>query len=458
MAMAQRRTSHFVLLAFLAALFLLTTGQSAQAAAAPKCADLVVNGMAAVPVAVQGIPATVYVSVSNTGSCAAGAFSCAVEAGALRSDPGDCACTGSARGRNRECPRPIHVPDRNGVPRLCHGRLWTHRRRDERVEQLRDDVPAGHRGETRSRGHGRDDESEPALREQPGDGDDHGEERRRRGGRRLPGAMAPVGSGGPPDRDGHEFCAGGLGERRTRIDLPHRGSLRRDGAGWTARARSRNSTSSTTSSTAVDTITPTLNVQRIAQNGFGDSRNTFSWSMAWFDGKLYVGTQRSSYCFEQMTLAFTTRTRVITTASRTRCRRRTVRPTGTDLWISGPRSGSTRREPECGSGSTSLRPSRTRELQARTWPGTSAIEAWSSIKAPSTSEASPPVRRYPSWHRSRRGFSGPRTGRRGAPSRPAPARSTRPPTRSTRAGSDRVPGDGGLQGPALRHGERRADG
>jgi hypothetical protein len=35
---------------------------------------------------------------------------------------------------------------------------------------------------------------------------------------------------------------------------------------------------------------------RLATNGFGDQANTESWSMAWFNGQLYVGTGREVYC------------------------------------------------------------------------------------------------------------------------------------------------------------------
>ena len=42
----------------------------------------------------------------------------------------------------------------------------------------------------------------------------------------------------------------------------------------------------------------------IATGGFGDSRNGYAWSMAWFRGHLYVGTARSPLCVEQATMAF----------------------------------------------------------------------------------------------------------------------------------------------------------
>jgi len=35
---------------------------------------------------------------------------------------------------------------------------------------------------------------------------------------------------------------------------------------------------------------------RVATNGFGDDANTEAWSMAWFNGQLYVGTGREVYC------------------------------------------------------------------------------------------------------------------------------------------------------------------
>ncbi|GIJ26830.1 hypothetical protein Vqi01_19920 [Micromonospora qiuiae] len=43
---------------------------------------------------------------------------------------------------------------------------------------------------------------------------------------------------------------------------------------------------------------------KIADRGFGDLRNSFAWSMAWFKGRLYVGTARSQVCVEKATLDF----------------------------------------------------------------------------------------------------------------------------------------------------------
>jgi hypothetical protein len=43
---------------------------------------------------------------------------------------------------------------------------------------------------------------------------------------------------------------------------------------------------------------------KIATHGFGDARNSYAWSMAWFKGKLYVGTARSELCVENATLDF----------------------------------------------------------------------------------------------------------------------------------------------------------
>jgi hypothetical protein len=40
----------------------------------------------------------------------------------------------------------------------------------------------------------------------------------------------------------------------------------------------------------------------IAQDGFGDARNSYAWSMAWFKGALYVGTARSAMCVENATI------------------------------------------------------------------------------------------------------------------------------------------------------------
>ena len=42
----------------------------------------------------------------------------------------------------------------------------------------------------------------------------------------------------------------------------------------------------------------------LAQRGFGDSQNSYAWSMAWFKGKLYVGTGRSVMCVEHATNQF----------------------------------------------------------------------------------------------------------------------------------------------------------
>jgi len=36
--------------------------------------------------------------------------------------------------------------------------------------------------------------------------------------------------------------------------------------------------------------------ERVATGGFGDQHNTWAWSMAWFQNKLYVGTGREVYC------------------------------------------------------------------------------------------------------------------------------------------------------------------
>jgi len=62
--------------------------------------------------------------------------------------------------------------------------------------------------------------------------------------------------------------------------------------------------SNNTSPTQVNVVPPTLNAQKIATGGFGDSQNSYSWSMAWFKGKLYVGTARSVHCVEAATSDF----------------------------------------------------------------------------------------------------------------------------------------------------------
>src|SRR5262249_23579495 len=59
-----------------------------------------------------------------------------------------------------------------------------------------------------------------------------------------------------------------------------------------------------TASTHVTVVTPTLNTQKIATGGVGGYQNSYSWSMAWFKGKLYVGTARSQHCVEAETLNF----------------------------------------------------------------------------------------------------------------------------------------------------------
>ncbi len=45
-------------------------------------------------------------------------------------------------------------------------------------------------------------------------------------------------------------------------------------------------------------------MRAIAGKGFGDSRNSYAWSMAWFKGALYVGTARSAMCVERATIAY----------------------------------------------------------------------------------------------------------------------------------------------------------
>jgi hypothetical protein len=44
--------------------------------------------------------------------------------------------------------------------------------------------------------------------------------------------------------------------------------------------------------------------EKTATGGFGDWQNSYAWSMAWFKGKLYVGTARREACVEYATLDF----------------------------------------------------------------------------------------------------------------------------------------------------------
>ena len=44
--------------------------------------------------------------------------------------------------------------------------------------------------------------------------------------------------------------------------------------------------------------------QVIADHGFGDRQNTYAWAMAWFKGKLYVGTGRNNWCVENAVTQF----------------------------------------------------------------------------------------------------------------------------------------------------------
>jgi hypothetical protein len=60
--------------------------------------------------------------------------------------------------------------------------------------------------------------------------------------------------------------------------------------------------SGSASSSPLQTGTPGVRI--IAQNGFGDSNNSYAWSMDWFKGKLYVGTGRDELCVENQTVQF----------------------------------------------------------------------------------------------------------------------------------------------------------
>ncbi|HEX2035181.1 MAG TPA: hypothetical protein VHS99_13430, partial [Chloroflexota bacterium] len=50
---------------------------------------------------------------------------------------------------------------------------------------------------------------------------------------------------------------------------------------------------------ALDSAPPA--VALLARDGFGDPRNVYSWSMARFRGRIYVGTGRSVVCVENAT-------------------------------------------------------------------------------------------------------------------------------------------------------------
>ena len=46
------------------------------------------------------------------------------------------------------------------------------------------------------------------------------------------------------------------------------------------------------------------NFKKTAPSGFGDRNNSYPWSMKWFKGNLYVGTNRDFQCVENATLAY----------------------------------------------------------------------------------------------------------------------------------------------------------
>jgi hypothetical protein len=78
------------------------------------------------------------------------------------------------------------------------------------------------------------------------------------------------------------------------------GSVTVDSAGAVPELNELNNTATT----RVAVGPPTLNAQKVATGGFGDPSNSYSWSMAWFKGKLYVGLNRNFHCVEQLTLDF----------------------------------------------------------------------------------------------------------------------------------------------------------
>ncbi len=54
----------------------------------------------------------------------------------------------------------------------------------------------------------------------------------------------------------------------------------------------------------IPTIAATSPVRETNLPGFGDLNNSYAWSMAWFKGKLYVGTVRDEECIEYATFAY----------------------------------------------------------------------------------------------------------------------------------------------------------
>ncbi len=55
---------------------------------------------------------------------------------------------------------------------------------------------------------------------------------------------------------------------------------------------------------AIPAIAASSPVRVVNTPGFGDVQNSFSWSMAWFKGSLYVGTVRNEQCVEYATYEF----------------------------------------------------------------------------------------------------------------------------------------------------------
>lgn len=55
---------------------------------------------------------------------------------------------------------------------------------------------------------------------------------------------------------------------------------------------------------AIAASPPNPGFAQINRDGFGDRQNSYSWSMAWFRGKLYVGTNRNFLCVEAAILDF----------------------------------------------------------------------------------------------------------------------------------------------------------
>ncbi len=291
----------------LAALLVLGTGGTAAQAAAP-CADLVVTSMSTVPAQpAQGLPFTPHVTVRNAGTCDAGGFSVQWKPGysTFPTPPPPVAVTGLAAGASQDVAIPSFTfPSAGYNPTnatVDSGRTVAETNEFNNtmisvlnvVPALPDLVIAN-----------------IAINQSPP----------------YPGVpvtatitVANIGAA-PAGPSVVQWATGGLSTPLraqvgglapgawTNVDLTtiftsvghFAGLAQVDITSAVAESVEYNNLRAT----SIDTVQPTLNTQRIAQGGFGDSQNSYSWSMAWFNGKLYVGTARSVHCVEAATLDF----------------------------------------------------------------------------------------------------------------------------------------------------------